>query len=273
MQRFLLRSVSKSYLPIFVITSIPPLALGAGRLAWRSITFILGLLPMSSIMIAGIVFGCTFGGALVGIFLRVRLPEHHRNADSKDVLKLVMGLIATVAALVLGLLISSAKSSYDTQKAEVQQQGIHLLQLDHILVRFGTDAREARKQLRRIALADIGRTWPNDGVGAATRDPLQAQREGEELFERIASLSPKTDAQRLDQSRAQQLLISLWETNRLLDEQVGEPFPGLFSWCLCFGSRSYSLVSVFSRASTQLSLWPYSLARSPSRGRSSSLSR
>jgi Na+/H+ antiporter NhaC len=181
---------------------------------------------MSSIAVAAIVFGCTFGGALIGIFIRVRLPDHHRDADSKDVLKLVMGLIATVAALVLGLLISSAKSSYDTQEAEVQQTGIHLLQLDRILARFGHDATEARGQLRRIVLCDIGRTWPNDGVGAATCEPLQSQREAEELFEWIASLSPKTDAQRLDQSRALQLLVSLWETQRLLDEQAR----GSLSW-------------------------------------------
>jgi hypothetical protein len=181
---------------------------------------------MSSILVAALVFACTFGGALVGIFLRVRLPETHRDNDSRAVLQLVMGLIATMSALVLGLLISSAKSSYDTQKAEVQQQGIHVLQLDRILARFGPDATEARNQLRQIVLTDIARTWPNDGGGAAPYDRLQAQKEGEELFERIARLSPQTDAQRLDQSRAQQLLVNLWETNHLLAEQSG----GGLSW-------------------------------------------
>ena len=181
---------------------------------------------MSPILVAVLVFGCTFGGSVVGLFLRVKLPEHHRDDGSKEVLKLVMGLIATMAALVLGLLISSAKSSYDTQKAEVQQMGIHLLQLDRILVRFGPDATEARNQLRRIVMADIGRTWPNDGVATVPYEPLQAQKDGEELFEGIARLSPKTDAQRSDQSRALQLLTSLWETHRFLDEQAG----GTLSW-------------------------------------------
>ncbi len=189
---------------------------------------------MSSILIAILVFGCTFGGGILGTFLGARLPEHHRDEGSKEVLKLVMGLIATVAALVLSLLISSAKSSYDTQKTEVQQQGIHLLQLDRILARFGPDATEARNQLRRMALADIGRTWPNDGVRAETYEPSQAQREGEELFQRIASLSPKTDAQRLDQSRALQLLVGLWETHRLLDEQAGEALSWPFLMILVF---------------------------------------
>lgn len=171
---------------------------------------------------------------MLGNFLGARLPEHHRDDGSREVLKLVMGLVATVAALVLSLLISSAKSSYDTQKAEVQQQGIHLLQLDRILARFGPDATEARNQLRRIVLADIGQTWPNDAVRAETSEPLQAQKEGEELFQRIASLSPKTDAQRFDQSRALQLLVGLWETHRLLDEQAGEALSWPFLVILVF---------------------------------------
>lgn len=177
---------------------------------------------MSSILLAALVFGCSFAGALMGNLLRARLPEHHRDDSSREVLKLVMGLIATMAALVLGLLISSAKSLYDTQQAEVQQQGIHLIQLDRVLARLGPDASEARSQLRRIVLAYINHTWPNDAVEAESYEPLQTDTEGEQLFERIAALSPKTDAQRLDQSRALQLLVSLWETNRFLDAQAGQ---------------------------------------------------
>ena len=61
--------------------------------------------------IALIVFACVFGGALLGMFLRVFTPEHHLSQDSQDVIKLGMGLIATMAALVLGLVIATAKSS------------------------------------------------------------------------------------------------------------------------------------------------------------------
>jgi hypothetical protein len=91
---------------------------------------------MSSTAIAALVFGCTFLGALAGLFLHARLPEQHLDSDSKDVIRLVMGLIATVVALVLGLLISSAHRSYDAQEAEVQQLGVHLFQLDRTLERF-----------------------------------------------------------------------------------------------------------------------------------------
>ena len=76
-----------------------------------------------------IVFVWVFGGALLGMFLRASLPENHLSADSKDFVKLGMGLIATMAALVLGLLIASAKSSYDTQRNELTQISANIIAL------------------------------------------------------------------------------------------------------------------------------------------------
>jgi exosortase/archaeosortase len=76
---------------------------------------------LSPINIGWIVLACIFGGAPIGVVLRRILPEHHLSSDSKDVIKLAMGLTATMAALVLALLIASAKSSYDAQRSEVTQ--------------------------------------------------------------------------------------------------------------------------------------------------------
>lgn len=181
---------------------------------------------MSSTVIAALIFGCAFGGALFGIFLRGRLPAEHLDGDSKDVVKLVMGLIATLTALVLGLLISSAHSAYDAQAGEIQQLGVHVYQIDRILAHFGQDATEARAQLRRLVAADIERTWPNDRAAAALSTPVQMRTEAEQLFERIASLSPTTNLQRFGQSRVLQLLASVGETRRLLNEQA----QGSLSW-------------------------------------------
>jgi len=178
---------------------------------------------MSSVVVAAWVFACTFGGAVAGLVLQAKLPEHHRSENTKDVVKLVMGLIATMAALVLGLLISSSKSAYDAQKAEVQQLGIHLFQLDRILVRFGPDATEARQQLRRIVATDIAHTWKaKSGAVLAVHQPIPTQAEGDELFDRLSSLPAKTDALRLAQARALQLLTGLGETHRLLNEQASD---------------------------------------------------
>jgi Protein of unknown function (DUF4239) len=181
---------------------------------------------MSSTTIAALVFGCTFLGALTGLFLHTRLPAQHLNADARDVIKLVMGLIATMSALVLGLLISSANRSYDAQEAEVQELGVHLFQLDRTLEQFGPDARAARDLLRRIVMAEIDFSSTSDGAGVAPDKPLHAQREVMELFERVTTLSPKTDAQKFMQTQALQLLAGLGNTRLLLNEQAR----GSISW-------------------------------------------
>jgi cytochrome bd-type quinol oxidase subunit 2 len=76
---------------------------------------------MNDIAIRLVVFACVFGGALFGMFLRAVLPERHLSADTKDTVRLGMGLVGTMAALVLGLLIASAKGFYDTQNSELTQ--------------------------------------------------------------------------------------------------------------------------------------------------------
>ena len=181
---------------------------------------------MSALFVGLIVFACTFGGALVGIVLHRKLPEHHRDADAKDVVKLVMGLIATIAALVLSLLIATAHSSYDTQESEVQALGVHIVQLDAILAHYGPDAQEARGLLRQIVVAQLNRIWPDDGAANVNlRAPMERDA-GEKLRERIADLSATTDGQRFAKNRALQLITEMGETRGLLFEQAG----GSLSW-------------------------------------------
>ncbi len=174
---------------------------------------------MNSTIGSLVAFGCVFSAALVAIFVRVRLPTHHFEGDSKEFVKLVLGLIATITALVLGLLISSAHSEYDAQESEVQQLGVHLYQIDRVLAIFGSESTELRGTLRRLVADDVARIWPDGGVSAAAYAPLSAQNEAEELFVGIAGLAPKTDLERMGQSRALQLLSSVGETRRLLVEQ------------------------------------------------------
>jgi uncharacterized protein YneF (UPF0154 family) len=70
---------------------------------------------VSPIWISAIVFVCVLGGALLGMFLRNRLPEHHLSGNTKEFVRLGTGLIATIAGLVLGLLIASANSTYEVE--------------------------------------------------------------------------------------------------------------------------------------------------------------
>jgi hypothetical protein len=201
----------------------------------------LGDATLTSSVVGITAFGCTFGAAILAMLIRSRLPAHHLEGDSKEVVKLVMGLVATLTALVLGLLISSSYSAYNAQENELQQLGVHVYQLDRILARFGADAIQERELLRRIVAADIARIWPTEGVAGATYAPLAAQEEAEGLFDSIAGLSPKTDLQRLGQSRAVQLLMSIGETQRLLVEQAQEPL----SWPFLLVLVSWLMVLFF----------------------------
>ena len=133
-------------------------------------------IKMNSTMVSLLAVGCTFGASLVAIFVRDQLPSHHVEGDSKDLVKLVMGLIATLTALVLGLLISSSHSAYDTQRAELQQLGVHLYQVDRVLAHFGPDATEQREVLRRMVAADIERVWPTKAGTAMPGAPSRIKR-------------------------------------------------------------------------------------------------
>jgi hypothetical protein len=92
---------------------------------------------MNPMSIGGIVLACVFGGLLLGMILRQVLPEHHLSTESKDVIKLGMGMTATMSALVLALLIASAKSSYDAQKNELTQISANIILLDRMLAHYG----------------------------------------------------------------------------------------------------------------------------------------
>ena len=103
-------------------------------------------------------FVCVFGGALLGMFLRSVLLKHHLSDESKDVVRLGMGLVATMAALVLGLLVASAKSSFDAQKSGMDQLSANLILLDSTLARYGPEAQDCRDLLR-----DQSSEMPFDG--------------------------------------------------------------------------------------------------------------
>src|SRR5262245_11190652 len=100
---------------------------------------------MSSIAITSIALAVILGGAFLGMLLRAVLPEHHLSQDTRDVVKLGMGLVGTVAALVLGLLVASAKSSYDAQRNAVAQLSANIVLLDRALAHYGPDTKEIQE--------------------------------------------------------------------------------------------------------------------------------
>jgi hypothetical protein len=103
---------------------------------------------MSPIEISLTVFACVFGGALLGLFLHTVLPQPHVSPESRQVVNLGMGVIGTMAALVLGLLVASAKGTYDTQSNELTDVSAKLVFLDRLLTDYGPEAKPIRIVLR-----------------------------------------------------------------------------------------------------------------------------
>ncbi|WNC95081.1 hypothetical protein RI103_33120 [Paraburkholderia sp. FT54] len=157
---------------------------------------------MHHLNVALIVFACVFCSALLGLYLRTRLPEHHLSDDSIGVVKLATGLIATMAALVLGLLISSAKSSFDTVNAEVTHEAANVILLDRVLARYGPETQEIRGLLKQTVTTGLQQVASGDPSQLARMHSPEALKRGEYLERKLEELSPQNDLQRRLQARA-----------------------------------------------------------------------
>jgi hypothetical protein len=172
---------------------------------------------MSSIAISSIVFAFVFGGAVFGMFLRSVLPEPHLSAETKDVVKLGMGLVATMSALVLSLLISSAKSSYDAQSVELTDSSAKIILLDRELAHYGPETKDVRDMLRDAVAGALDRMWPKDHESPSQAD--EPTEGADLLYDKVQALSAKDDRQRSIQAQALNTLVSLGQTRWLMYEQ------------------------------------------------------
>jgi hypothetical protein len=187
---------------------------------------------MSPTVIGCIVFACIFGGALLGMLLHRILPEHHLSSESKDVIKLGMALTATMSALVLALLVNSAKGSYDTQRNEITQLSANIILLDRVLAHYGPEAKEARVLLAQTAGSMLDRIWPESRTRTAELKPSGAW--GERFYDKIQELSPQNEVQRSLQAQALKMSVDLGQTRWLLFEQGGSSIPMPFLILLIF---------------------------------------
>ncbi len=189
---------------------------------------------MNSLAISGTVFACAFGGTIVGIFLQRILPELHLRQESRDVIKLGTGLIATMAALVLGLLIGGAKSAFDAQRSGFQQLATNLILLDRALAHYGPEAKPAREQLRGAVASMIDRLWPADGSPSSGLDDPTITADSGTLYTTIRDLAPLDDSQRSLQAQAFQVGAELARTRWLLSQTDDDSLPIPFLVVLAF---------------------------------------
>src|SRR5499427_2362127 len=171
------------------------------------------------------------------------LPEHHLNADSKDVVKLGVALIATMSALVLSLLVASAKSAFDTRSNQLVQASADIILLDRALARYGPETKEARSLLQHSVAATVERFWPAGGAKPVELDPAVSPVEA--LYDKIEALSPQSDTQRSMQNQALTLAADVGRTRLLLFENLGPsipvPFLVLLVFWLCIIFASFGL--------------------------------
>jgi hypothetical protein len=176
---------------------------------------------MNTTLTALIVFGCLVGAALLGRLIRRLLPDHHLASDSKDGIKLALGLVSTMSALVLGLLVSSAKSSYDTERGEVIQMAAKVAFADRVLAMYGPDAADLRTHFHEGVKEAIKGIWPEEaGVSPKMAPKAPNTQTGNALYVGVQNLSPRDDTQRKLKDEAASLATDLVQLRSLLQAQL-----------------------------------------------------
>jgi len=200
---------------------------------------------MSALAIGGIVFVCVFGGALLGIFLKAVLPKHHLTSESKDVIKVSTAMVATLAALVVGLLIASAKSSFDSKDSELRGAAARAVLLDRTMAEYGPETGEARNLFRQMVETKLNQIWPEESMGNVDADAI-GRGPGIEIVQRkLLDLAPQNDAQRWLKSTALQISSNIAEARWLVVEQAGSsiqwPFLAILVFWLAIIFASFGL--------------------------------
>jgi len=177
------------------------------------------------------------------------------DADSRDVVKLVIGLIATMSALVLSLLIASANGSYDQQKNELNTLSANIVLLDRTLEFYGADARAIRAALSDTVRSTHDRIWSRAGVRPEALTSTETQDAANANLAQLHSLSPKTDAERALLSRAMQLSDSISQSRLLMAAQLGGSIAWPFLTVLVFWiSILFFGFGLFARANLTVTL-------------------
>jgi hypothetical protein len=205
----------------------------------------MNLQELSPLALSCIIFVLIVGGIFLGVALRRALPKHHLSKDSQEVVRLGVGLVATIAALVLGLLIAAAKSSFDTQSGQVKQITAEILLVDNLLSLYGPEAQPIRQELRTAMGSVVDHIWSEKK--AKTTGSFAADAPAEKVYVDLQALVPQTDLQRSIQTRAVQAGTDATQTRLLLFTESGNlipvPFLAIMAFWLVIIFASFSLFS------------------------------
>jgi hypothetical protein len=179
---------------------------------------------MSSQLVFLVTFASIAIGGALGMLIRIRLPDANLVAESKEVVRLGAGLMGTVAALVLGLMIASAKNSYDSQTANVRQLAANIILLDELLEQYGRETREARAMIRNAAAITVQRVW-QEGTVANGTETFSPSGAAARFFLILENQTPANDVQRAIKSRIMEVATDLARTRLLMFVHFDNPIP------------------------------------------------
>jgi uncharacterized membrane protein YfcA len=165
-------------------------------------------------MVIALVFVCLVAAVVLGQVFSRRLAERHLTAETRDTIKLSLGLVATMSALLLGLLVSSAKSAYDSQRQQVDDLAAKVTMLDRVLALYGAESAGARQELKAVVQDAIVRAWPEHaGEGSDLRPDVGG---GDAIYVAIQRLMPADELQRELKGKGADLTLELAEGRALL---------------------------------------------------------
>jgi hypothetical protein len=145
---------------------------------------------MGPIAIGLLAFGLALAGILLGSVMQRTLPKGQLSPDSKEVVKLSLGIVATLAALVLGLLVASAKTTYSAREGEINQITAHVILLDNLLAKYGEGAQAARASLRKAIPPMVDHIWREASRCQCSRPHSRQALRVKPSINRFKSLSP-----------------------------------------------------------------------------------
>lgn len=182
---------------------------------------------MNDVLIGVIILGVVFGGALFGMLLRRVLPNQHLSTDARDVIRIVMAMLATLSAVVLGLLTGSAISSLAEKEGELRSAAVQFIMLDRTLAAYGPETEDARKLLKQLLTERISLIWPEEGGNVSLA--VLGGGAGIELVQRkLLAMSPQTEKQNWLRSNALEITNTLARSRWTTFEQIGSRFPWPF---------------------------------------------
>jgi hypothetical protein len=169
---------------------------------------------VNTALTTAIATACLLAAVGIGMWLRRFIPEHHLSPDSRDTVKLAMGLVATMSALLLGLLVNSAKNSYDTTCIQVMQKASLFALLDRVLGIYGPQSAEVRGQLHALIEESTRRMWPDDAHLPAQSKPNPEI--GNAFYVALLRLEARDDAERTLKAQAVSLALEIGQLHSLM---------------------------------------------------------